>query len=440
MIDHLSRLTDIYRLFRRPRFSSRTVERYRENKLRRVVEHAYRTVPYYRALFGRAGITPADIRDGADLQKIPITTKRDLKEADPGHYLSTTFRASKLGTFKTTGSTGIPLVMRRSSAENFMIHLIRMRAVRECGLRCRDRVARIRSGGLEGDPAVWKFVQKLGFWRQSVVNAMDSPQKMARDLLALEPDVVTGYNGALARVGQIIVADLGRTLPVRFVVGGADMITPLVLKHIETAFQAPVHDHYGCQEFGLIASQCRASGLYHICDDSVILEVLKDGRPAREGERGEAVVTGLHLRAMPFIRYSLEDLVTIGPATCSCGRNYPTLKSIEAKKQDYFKLPGGREFYPWSICLVLLEAAPWIMQVELVQERVDRVVMRAEVRPKPSPGEIAILREKILPLLGPDVEFEVEIVPQLAPGPGGKFWVRRSLVNSYYEGGNEVPK
>jgi phenylacetate-CoA ligase len=272
------------------------------------------------------------------------------------------------------------------------------------------------------------------------VNALDPPQKMAKDLLAMNPDVVTGYNGLMARVGQIIVADLGRSLPVRFVVGGADMLTPLILKHIEAAFQSPVYDHYGCQEFGLLASQCRASGLYHICDDSVILEVLKDGRPAREGERGEAVVTGLHLRAMPFIRYRLDDLVTVGPAACPCGRNTATLKSIEAKKQDCYQLPGGREFYPWSIILVLLEVAPWIMQVELVQEKVDRVVMRAEARPAPSLEEISALRDMILPMLGPDVEFDIEIVPQIQPGPGGKFWIRRSLVNSYYEGGDEAAK
>lgn len=440
MYDHLSRLVDVYRLCRRPHLSRRAVGRYRQQKLRHLIEHAYRTVPYYRALFGLAGITPADIRDVADLGKIPITTKRDLKEADPSFYLSTSFRASKLRTLKTTGSTGIPLVLRVSNAESLMSHFIRMRAARECGLRSRDHVARIRTGNPKEAPAVWRFVQKLGFWRQSIVNALDSPQKMAKDLLDLNPDVVTGYSGALARVGQIIVADHGRTLPVRFVVGGADMLTPLVLKHIEAAFQAPVYDHYACQEFGLIASQCRASGLYHICDDNVILEVLKDGRPAREGERGEVVATSLHMRAMPFIRYNLDDLVTVGPASCSCGRNYPTLKSIEAKKQDYFQLPGGRDFYPWTICLLLLEEAPWIMQVQLVQERVDRVVMRAEARPKPSTAEIAALREKILPLLGPDVEFEVEIVPQLEPGPGGKFWVRRSLVHSLYEGGAGDPK
>jgi len=440
VLDRLSRLGDIYRLYRRPHISRRAVELYQRNKLRRLIEHAYRTVPYYRARFSGAGITPADILEVADLQKVPITTKRDLRAADPSFYLSTSVRASRLKTFKTTGSTGIPLVVRVSSAENLMSHFIRMRAALECGLRSRDHVARIRTGNPEAMPDVWKFVQKLGFWRQSIVNAMDSPQKMARDLLELNPDVVTGYNSALARVGQIIVADHGRTLPVRFVVGGADMLTPLVLKHIKAAFQAPVYDHYACQEFGLIASQCRDSGLYHICDDNVILEVLKDGRPAREGERGEVVATSLHIRAMPFIRYSLEDLVTVGPATCSCGRNYPTLRSIEAKKQDYFQLPGGREFYPWTICLILLEEAPWVMQVQLVQERVDRVVMRAEARPDPTAGEIAALREKILPPLGPGVEFEIEIVPHLAPGPGGKFWVRRSLVHSFYGGGAEDPK
>jgi len=171
----------------------------------------------------------------------------------------------------------------------------------------------------------------------------------------------------------------------------------------------------------------------------VILEVLADGRPAREGERGEVVVTSLHLQAMPFIRYRLEDIVMVGPSTCPCGRPFRTLKTIEAKKQDYFRLPGGHEFYPWSISLLLIDIAPWVLQFQLVQERVDRVVMRAEALTRPSDDELARVQKEVRPLLGPAVEFEIEIVPELKPTPGGKFWMRRSLVNSMYEDADGSP-
>jgi phenylacetate-CoA ligase len=180
--------------------------------------------------------------------------------------------------------------------------------------------------------------------------------------------------------------------------------------------------------------ECRETSLYHICDDNLIIEVLKEGGlPAREDEQGEVVVTSFHLRAMPFIRYRLEDLVTVGPSACPCGLPYSTLRTIEAKKQDYFRLPGGRELYPWAISMLLVDNAPWIMQFELLQERPDRVVMRAEARPRPSPEELAALTERIGPVVGPGVDFRIEIVPEIGARPGGKFWMRRSLVSSIYD-------
>lgn len=432
MFDDLTRPGDICRILLRPRLSRETVRRYQERKLRLVVGHAYRRVPYYRSLFEKAGITPRDIRSLSDLAKLPATSKKDLRSAAPASCLSDDARPARLHVFRTTGSTGIPLVLKRSGIEDFLFHLFRMRAIRYYGLRSRDRVIRIRSG-FEYVPPSWRLSKALGFFRQAILDTGDSPQKNAADLLATRPDVLTGYNSCLARIARIIVSDLGTTLPLRFAVGGADMLTPLLRRQIRNTFNAPIYDTYECQEVGFIGWECRETGLYHVCDDNLIIEVLKDDLPAGEGEQGEVVVTSLHLKAMPFIRYRLEDIVTVGPPACPCGLPFSTLRAIEAKKQDYFLLPGGRELYPWAIALLLVDNAPWIMQFELVQETTDRVVMRAEARPRPSPGDLDLLAEKVRRLLGAGVDFRIEIVPELETRPGGKFWVRRSLVASIYD-------
>ena len=51
-----------------------------EDKLRRLITHAYDRVPYYRRLFDSAGLKPADIRGLADLVKIPTTSRAQLLE------------------------------------------------------------------------------------------------------------------------------------------------------------------------------------------------------------------------------------------------------------------------------------------------------------------------------------------------------------------------
>jgi len=434
LVDLMNQVMDYSRILRRDRLTPHSVLRYQDFKLRRLVAYAHRHVPYYRALMDDAGLAPEDIRGIGDLADFPMTSKMNIKRAAASDLLSDAIRADRLLIFKTTGSTGVPLVVRRSKTEDFLLHLFRMRVVRSCGLRARDRFARIRGGDPDPVPLPWRLARALGLYRQWTIDTRYSPQENAACLLALRPDVLTGYNSSLARIARILTLDHGAVLPLRFVIGGADMLTPLLRRQIEKTFQARVYDNYGSAEIGLAGWECPESGLYHVCDDNVILEVLdKDGHPVREGEAGEVVVTNLHLRAMPFIRYRLEDIVTVGPSACPCGLPYRTLRTIEAKKQDYFRLPGGREFYPWAISLYVVDNASWVLQFELVQERIDRVVMRV-VAAEPSPAdEPARLREGIRPMLGPNVEFEIHIVPEIAPTPGGKFWVRRSLVNSMYE-------
>ncbi len=433
MWDHLSRLPDLSRIQWRSHIPSEAVIGFQAERLKTVIGHAAARVPYYSSLFKRSGLDAADIRGLDDLPRIPWTAKRDLRLAQGPDLVANDAPRRNLLTFKTTGSTGVPLKLARTAAEDFLFHLFRWRAIRSYGLRARHRFVRLRNGNLGHLPLSWRAARALGLYRQTVVNTEETPQRIAAELLAMAPDVVCGYNSSLARIARILLNDLGTRLPLKFVVGGADMLTPLLRRQIQEAFRAKVFDTYECQEVGLLAWECRETGLYHVCDDNAIIEVLKDGRPAADGEAGEVVVTSLHLRAAPFIRYRLEDIVTVGPERCPCGLPFRTFRSIEAKKQDYFRLPDGRELYPWAVSLVVIDEAPWALQFQLVQEREDRIVMLTEAREQPSAADVERLKARVRDLLGPGIEFAVEIVPRIEPTPGGKFWPRRSLVNSMYE-------
>ena len=207
------------------------------------------------------------------------------------------------------------------------------------------------------------------------------------------------------------------------------MLTPGMRRRIADAFACPVYDTYCTEEFGLVAWECRETGLYHVCDDSVVVEVLRDGRPAREGERGDIVVTALHYYAQPFVRYLLGDEVVVGPAHCPCGAPFSTLSEISGRSVDYLLLPDGRELYAAAAAHVIQAVAPWVEQYELVQERRDRVVVRL-VPDSPTPPEALVrLREDLMALLGPGVDIALELVKEIVPDPGVKYRFLRSLVD-----------
>ncbi|MGH7963298.1 MAG: hypothetical protein ACRERD_15995, partial [Candidatus Binatia bacterium] len=212
-------------------------------------------------------------------------------------------------------------------------------------------------------------------------------------------------------------------------------VQQLMRHQISTAFRAPVFNTYGSHEFKLLAWEYAETGEFHTCDDGMILEVLKEGRPAASGERGEVVGTNLHSFAMPFIRYRLGDIVMKGSDACRCGQPFSTIQKIPGRMIDYFPLLDGRLVHPYEIVVpYLLGEDVWIRQYQLTQERQDRVILRVVPSTTPSPQKLAFLEESVTTLLDQGVEFHVILVPEIQLELNGKFRVSRSLVKSHYDG------
>ena len=78
-------------------------------KIRKLINHAYHSVPYYHKLFKENNLKPDDIKDRHDLKKIPPLTKSVLRKYGTNELLSIDIpdRRKKLG--RTGGSTGEPL-------------------------------------------------------------------------------------------------------------------------------------------------------------------------------------------------------------------------------------------------------------------------------------------------------------------------------------------
>jgi phenylacetate-CoA ligase len=130
-----------------------SLRRLQEEKLRRLIDHAYRTVPYYRRRFDEAGITPNAIRSLDDLHRIPVTSKADLQHAGPEAITSSACSPDRLVLEHTSGSTGRPFTGR------FDPHFVRVRnslflrasRVNSCEKRNNRPIAGHRSDGLRDE-------------------------------------------------------------------------------------------------------------------------------------------------------------------------------------------------------------------------------------------------------------------------------------------------
>lgn len=411
---------------------------FQNKQLRRLINHAYNNVPYYRNLFDRNGLKPNDIQSVADLPAIPITSKKDLQSLPAEEVVARGVNPQNLIARRTSGSSGEPFTIRRAWFEDRLLSLFWLRTMLYFGLRITDRTASvglIRPTHPRDSQLPIRILQALGLYRRARINCLLLPESIVRTLGHFRPDVLTGFPGVLSRLAQIIGNEDRLLIRPRFVRVNSEVLTPLMRRQIAEAFAVPVFDYYSSHEFRVIAYECKETGDLHTCDDGMIVEVLKDGRPAAMGERGEVVGTNLHAFAMPFIRYRLGDIVTKGFEACRCGQPFSTIRSIQGRMLDYFTLPGGRLIHPYEVVLVILhDLASWILQYQLIQEREDRIILQVVPSIPPTPQELARLEEPVTNLLGRDVEFRVVLVPEIQTEPSGKFRVSRSLVKSAYDG------
>jgi phenylacetate-CoA ligase len=433
----ISQLSTLRSLLRHHRATREEIVAFQNKHLRRLIAHAYHNVPYYRRLFDRNGLKPQDIRSVADLSAIPITSKKDLQQLPVEDVVARGVDPRCLIIHRTSGSSGEPFTIRSSRSENRLLSISMRRGAHYYGLHRTDKLAIMNIHSTQPTHLLRRMFQLAGLYRMSRINSLLPPEEIVRALLQFQPDVFIGYAGVLARISELAGEAEHQAIRPRFIISRGDVLTPLMRQQITAAFAAPVYDIYGSRELRCIAYECKETREYHTCDDNVIVEVLKDGRTAETGERGEVVGTNLHSFAMPFIRYRIGDIVTKGSATCPCGLPFSTIRAVQGRMIDYFPLPGGSMIHPYEIGVeTTLNKAQWIRQYQLVQEREDLIVLRVVPSVHPSPQELSRMQESAAAILGQGVEFRVLLVPEIQLELSGKFRVFRSLVKSGYDGIN----
>lgn len=424
-----------YQPFRTLRALRRTPNATREEllawqgrRLRALIRFAHENVAYYRDLFDRVGLAPADIRGIEDLSAIPISSTRDLRRASTEARVIAGADRRGLVRRVTSGSSGHPFTVYRSRFEDHLLQLLRIRAWMQVGVRPRDRIVSITAPSIGSSvvDSISRAGRLLRLFHIAPIDCLDPEDSIRRRLAQLAPHVITGYSGTLSRLASHVVARGAPPIRPRLLCAGGEPLTPPMRRRIEQGFGAPVFAFYGAQELNLLAWQCPASDELHTCDDGVIVEVLRDGRAAGPAESGDVVVTGLFSFTAPIIRYRIGDTATRGSDTCSCGQPFATLRDVQGRDPGLLVLPDGRRLHPFAIIGPLIDAgADWVLQHQIEQVTHDRVALRILPLRPPEPDALRRLRETGRRVLGPSVRYEVELVSGFSADPTGKFQAYR---------------
>jgi phenylacetate-CoA ligase len=417
--------------FARPYFGRAHLQAYQLRKLKNLLAHASTHIPYYRDLFNSNGIEVSDIRNLADFRKIPLTGKQQLRELFRS-IPSGEIDRKQLIEHKTSGSTGIPLHILRSPAEERRLNMLNWRMHWMLGLRPGDRMAKVKTTW-EPLSARFNHLENLAraarLVNRRVFDCFLDPAENYRKIVDFQPHILTGYPGALVKIALQHAQQGGKLKYLRRVSCGGESLAPHQRRILEACFEVPVHDTYGTSECNLAAWLCPETGHYHVCDDGILLEVCRDGVPVAEGQSGEIVITSLHSLTMPVIRHTMGDRAVAGPGPCRCGSPFSTIEKLQGRIIDYLPLADGRELHPFELLNeIVTGSGDWILEYQLIQEDLDKFrLLIVPLRPVDTDEE-ARFRGALLDKLGAGTQLQIEWTGSIAREGSGKLHFCRSRV------------
>jgi phenylacetate-coenzyme A ligase PaaK-like adenylate-forming protein len=299
---------DVGRILREQRLEGPRLRALQEAKLRRLLAHAYRSVPYYRNLFNRAGLKPEDVRGLADLPRLPITRRAELQSHPQEMLLSTDFAATPLRTATTTGSTGRPLSSRQEAGFDRWRRALFLRALWAGGYRVGMKIALVDGTSPRSAPR----------WTRLHYIPQNLPGEVMLDAIdRIRPTVLYTPLSPLRQLVDLIRLERRRHHRPPLVFTTSEILEPTTRRLLRDVLGAEVFDLYGSTELGVIAWECEAHAGYHIAEDGIIVELVPDA----QGGPPRIIATNLELMAMPLIRYETGDRGAPGPeGRCACGR------------------------------------------------------------------------------------------------------------------------
>ena len=328
---------------------------------------------HFRARLREAGLQREELLAPGGLQRLPVLSRRSLQNA-PDLYCETlpdghgpTYET------KTSGSTGEPVVVRRTAvngmdwmATTMRDHLWQRRDFRRPFCSIRANFTELSASKDWGPPVTWLFKTgpSLG------IPVMTDLERQIQLIREFQPRFLLIYPSNLAAL-----MSRGVELPsVRQVITIAETLSPQLRDAAVGTFGA-IADTYSSQEFGTIALQCPDAPFYHLMAENLIVEVLNgDGGACRDGETGRVVATDLRNFATPLLRYEIGDLAQVGPA-CPCGRGLPTLRRIVGRERNLILLPDGTRHWPLVGFCYFREIAP-VMQFQFIQDGRETLELR----------------------------------------------------------------
>jgi phenylacetate-CoA ligase len=373
-------------------------------RLVKAVDRVYHNVPFYRKKMQELGLEPGDIKGIEDLEKLPFTTKDDLRDNYPFGLFAVP-QSQIVRIHASSGTTGKATVVGYTRKDLEIWSECVARALTMAGVE-KDDIIQVAYGyGLfTGGLGAHAGAEKLG---ATVVPMSTGNTKklitMMKDFgataIACTPSYLLHIAETLEELGDI------PNIKLKSAICGAEPWTENMRLQIEEKLHIHAHDIYGLSEImgPGVACDCEYHKGLHVFEDHFLPEIVDPEtlKPVAPGETGELVFTTITKEGIPMIRYRTKDLTNIDYEKCECGRTIARIGRFKGRSDDMLIIRGVNVF-PSQVEAALLElgeATPHYMMIVDRVNNLDTLEIQVEVDEKFFSDEIREL-EKLTKKIG----------------------------------------
>jgi len=379
-------------------------------RLKDVLERVYASVPFYRQSLDKAGIRPADVTSLQDLQRLPFTTKQDMRDSYPyGLFAAPMEEIVRI--HASSGTTGKPTVVGYTKQDIDNWADLMARTLVTAGAHKGDIIHNAYGYGLfTGGLGVHNGAERLGASVIPISGGNTMRQLMImQDFGSTVLTCTPSYSLFMAEEAKEAGIDFSK-LKLRIGIFGAEPWSDAMRAEIEGKLNLTALDIYGLSEImgPGVAMECfeGKNGL-HIWEDHFIPEIInpENGERVKEGERGELVITTITKQGIPLIRYRTRDISSLNYEQCVCGRTHARLARMSGRSDDMLIIRGVNVF-PSQIesILVRIEGVePHYLLVVDRKDNLDTLEVQVEVDERIFSDEI-----KVLQSLARQIEKEIK--------------------------------
>jgi phenylacetate-CoA ligase len=346
-------------------------------RLQATLERVYAVVPFYRSKFQEAGITPADVQTLEDLQRVPFTSKQDLRDNYPFGLFAVPMD-NVVRIHASSGTTGKPTVVGYTARDIQTWSELMARALAAGGATRGDIIHNAYGYGLfTGGLGIHYGAERLG---ASVIPISGGNTK--RQIMIMKdfgPTILTctpSYALYLAEVAIEMGIGFG-DLKFKSGLFGAEPWSEKMREEIERKLHLDAVDIYGLSEVmgpGVAVECVEAKRGLHVFEDHFIPEIIdpETGHVLPYGAMGELVFTSISKEAFPVIRYRTRDITSLSPEPCVCGRTHLRMNRVSGRTDDMLIIRGVNVF-PSQIESVLMEVEGVEPHYQLVVDREENL-------------------------------------------------------------------